>query len=81
VVDLAVGEQGMYVLEKIHVPPSNRNSVTFAVVDSAAEQDSKSRPSFIFTKPLTDNCCRTAQAIFGVGGWGYGLQYLIGVSQ
>ena len=55
VVDLALGEQGIDVLERIRRSPSNQNSVTFAVVDSDGVADAKFQPNFIIAKPLTED--------------------------
>lgn len=55
VVDLALGEQVIHVLERIRFSPSNRNSVTFAIVDSGSGADLKIQPNFVIPKPLTEN--------------------------
>jgi hypothetical protein len=54
VVDLALGDQVKHVLERIRLSPSNGNSVTFAVVDSAPGADWKIQPNFVIPKPLDE---------------------------
>lgn len=51
IVDPALGDQ-VDVLERIRLSPSNGNSVTFAVVDSATVAELKIQPNFIIPKPL-----------------------------
>lgn len=53
IVDRALGDQ-VDVLERIRLSPSNRNSVTFAVVDSAMVAESKIQPNFVIPKPLDE---------------------------
>lgn len=54
VVDLALGEEVVRVLERIRFSPSNQNSVTFALVDSEARPDYRVHSNFVMEKPLSD---------------------------
>jgi hypothetical protein len=54
VVDLGLTKQIAHVLERIRHSPANQNSVTFALVDSRAPEQSQVQPNFIMHKPLTD---------------------------
>lgn len=53
IVDRALGDR-VDVLERIRISPSNGNSVTFAVVDSATERDLEIQPNFVIPKPLDE---------------------------
>ena len=54
VVDLGLTKQVANVLERIRLSPANQNSVTFALVESRAPEESSVKPNFIMRKPLTD---------------------------
>jgi PilZ domain len=54
VVDLGLTKQIANVLERIRLSPANQNSVTFALVESRAPEESQVQPNFIMHKPLTD---------------------------
>ena len=54
VVDLGLTKQIANVLERIRLSPANQNSVTFALVESRAPEESPVQPNFIMHKPLTD---------------------------
>jgi hypothetical protein len=54
VVDLGLTKQVAPVLERIRLSPANQNSVTFALVESRAPEESPVKPNFIMHKPLTD---------------------------
>jgi PilZ domain len=67
VVDLALGEQVIHVVERIRLSPSNQNSVTFALVDSALHGQSRVQTNFLMQKPLTDSLIRrTLKAALGL---------------
>lgn len=67
ILDVASDESLLNVLEVIRCSPSNQNSVTFAIVDSAHRPPSKMQSNFVMQKPLTDNLIRsTLKAAMGL---------------
>lgn len=54
VLDLALGEQVIRVLERIRLSSSNSNSMIVAIVDSYPGMELKTAPNFIIAKPLTE---------------------------
>jgi PilZ domain len=59
VLDLALGEEVAYVFERVRLSPSNQNSVTFALVDSGVNAESRVQSNFTMQKPLTDSLVGT----------------------
>lgn len=55
VVDLALGERVTDVLARVRLSPSNRNSVTFALLGAGEEPGSQLDTNFVLHKPLTEN--------------------------
>jgi PilZ domain len=55
VVDLLLGEQSGRVLNEVHLSPSNRTAVTFAISSSDPKTTSalRQRSSFVFERPLS----------------------------
>ena len=53
IVDRPVGDQ-VDLFDRIRLSASNGNSVTFAVVDSAARAELKTQPNFLIPKPLDE---------------------------
>ena len=55
VVDLQLGEQSGRVLNEVHLSPSNRTAVTFAISSSDPTTTSalRQRSSFVFERPLS----------------------------
>jgi hypothetical protein len=55
VVDLALGRHMAHILERVRLSPSNRNSVTFALVSAAEESYLQIQPNFVIRKPLAEH--------------------------
>jgi PilZ domain len=53
VVDVAFDQRACQLLDFIRQCPSNRNAVTFAIIESGVRSDSSMRPNFLLQKPLT----------------------------
>ncbi len=67
VIDLALGENVVRVLERVRLSPCNHNSVTFAVVDSGLRPKARIQPNFVIQRPLTDSMVRsTLKAALGL---------------
>jgi PilZ domain-containing protein len=54
VVDLALGEHVVHLLERVRFSPSNQNSVTFVMGDPAKYAGPRVQPNFIMPKPLSN---------------------------
>jgi hypothetical protein len=54
IVDLGLGEQSGLILDELHLSPSNRTAVTFAISGSDAEGTAfRKRSEFVFERPLS----------------------------
>ncbi len=54
IVDLQLGEQSGSILDEVHLSPSNRTAVTFAISGSDAEDTAfRKRSEFVFARPLS----------------------------
>jgi len=68
IVDLQLGEQSGLILDEVHLSPSNRTAVTFAISGSDAEGTAfRKRSEFVFERPLS------AQSIRNTLKLAYGL--------
>ena len=60
IVDLQLGEPAGLILDEVHLSPSNRTAVTFAISGSAAEgTDLRKRSEFVFERPLSAKSIRS----------------------
>jgi CheY-like chemotaxis protein len=60
IVDLQLGEQAGLILDEVHLSPSNRTAVTFAISSSAAESTAfRKRSEFVFERPLSPQSIRS----------------------
>jgi hypothetical protein len=61
IVDLQLGEQCRSILDEIHVSPSNRTAVTFAIGGDNVENTAsfRSKTSFIFERPVSAQSIRS----------------------
>src|ERR1017187_5301658 len=60
IVDLQLGEQAGPILDEVHLSPSNRTAVTFAISSSAAESTAfQKRSEFVFERPLSPQSIRS----------------------
>jgi hypothetical protein len=60
IVDLQLGEQCGLVLDEVHLSPSNRTAVTFAIIGSDAEgAASRKKSEFVFERPLSTQSIRS----------------------
>jgi len=55
IVDMGLGEYAGFVLESVRLSPSNRNSITFAVVNADEQQDLQVLPNFVVRKPISES--------------------------
>jgi len=61
IVDLQLGEQSGLILDEVHLSPSNRTAVTFAISGSDAEGAAfRKRSGFVFERPLSTQSIRNA---------------------
>ena len=61
IVDLQLGEQSGRILDEVHLSPSNRTAVTFAISGSDAEGAAfRKRSGFVFERPLSTQSIRNA---------------------
>jgi CheY-like chemotaxis protein len=61
IVDLQLGEQSGLILDEVHLSPSNRTAVTFAISGSDAEGTAfRKRSEFVFERPLSTQSIRSA---------------------
>jgi hypothetical protein len=61
IVDLQLGEQSGLILDEVHLSPSNRTAVTFAISGSDAEGAAfRKRSEFVFERPLSTQSIRNA---------------------
>jgi CheY-like chemotaxis protein len=59
IVDLQLGEQSGLILDEVHLSPSNRTAVTFAISGSDAEGTAfRKRSEFVFERPLSTQSIR-----------------------
>ena len=59
IVDLQLGEQCGLILDEVHLSPSNRTAVTFAISGSDAEDTAiRKRSEFVFARPLSTESIR-----------------------
>jgi hypothetical protein len=61
IVDLQLREQAEAILDEVHLSPSNRTAVTFAICgsDAAATAAFRKKASFVFERPLSAEAIRT----------------------
>jgi len=60
IVDLQLGEQAGLILDEVHLSPSNRTAVTFAISGSDAEGTAlRKRSEFVFERPLSPQSIRS----------------------
>ena len=61
IVDLQLREQAGPVLDEVHLSPSNRTAVTFAISssDAVATAAFRKKASFVFERPLSEEAIRT----------------------
>jgi CheY-like chemotaxis protein len=60
IVDLQLGEQAGLILDEVHLSPSNRTAVTFAISGSATEGTAfRKRSEFVFERPLSPQSIRS----------------------
>jgi CheY-like chemotaxis protein len=60
IVDLQLGEQSGLILDEVHLSPSNRTAVTFAISSSAAESTAfRKQSEFVFERPLSPQSIRS----------------------
>ena len=60
IVDLQLGEQSGLILDEVHLSPSNRTAVTFAISGSDAEGTAfRKRSEFVFERPLSTQSIRS----------------------
>jgi ActR/RegA family two-component response regulator len=69
IVDLQLGEQSGLILDEVHLSPSNRTAVTFAIGGSDAEATAafRKRAGFFFERPLSTQSIRnTLKPAYGL---------------
>jgi hypothetical protein len=68
IVDLQLGEQWESILDEVHLSPSNRTAVTFAVSDSNSEcAAGRKKAEFVFERPLSTQSIRnTLKPAYGL---------------
>ena len=68
IVDLQLGEQAGLILDEVHLSPSNRTAVTFAISGSDAEDAAfRKRSQFVFERPLSrESICNTLKPAYGL---------------
>ena len=68
IVDLQLGEQSGLILDEVHLSPSNRTAVTFAISGNDAEGAAfRKRSEFIFERPLSAKSIRsTLKPLYGL---------------
>jgi CheY-like chemotaxis protein len=68
IVDLKLGEQSGLILDEVHLSPSNRTAVTFAISGSDAEGKAfRKRSEFLFERPLsTQSIHNTLKPAYGL---------------
>ena len=68
IVDLKLGEQSGLILDEVHLSPSNRTAVTFAISGSGAEGKAfRKRAEFLFERPLsTQSIYNTLKPAYGL---------------
>lgn len=68
IVDLQLGEQSGLVLDEVHLSPSNRTAVTFAISGNDAEGAAfRKRSEFVFERPLSPKSIRsTLKPVYGL---------------
>ena len=68
IVDLQLGEQSGLILDEVHLSPSNRTAVTFAISGSDAEGTAfRKRSEFVFERPLSTQSVRnTLKPAYGL---------------
>jgi CheY-like chemotaxis protein len=68
IVDLQLGEQAGLILNEVHLSPSNRTAVTFAISGSDAERTAfRKRSEFVFERPLSAESIRnTLKPAYGL---------------
>jgi CheY-like chemotaxis protein len=68
IVDLQLGEQSGLILDEVHLSPSNRTAVTFAISGSDAEGTAfRKRSEFVFERPLSSQSIRnTLKPAYGL---------------
>ncbi len=68
IVDLQLGEQSGLILDEVHLSPSNRTAVTFAISGNDAEGAAfRKRSEFIFERPLSAKSIRsTLKPVYGL---------------
>lgn len=68
IVDLQLGEQSGLILDEVHLSPSNRTAVTFAIGGSDAEGTAfQKRSEFVFERPLSTQSIRdTLRPAYGL---------------
>ena len=68
IVDLQLGEQSGLILDEVHLSPSNRTAVTFAISGNDAEGTAfRKRSEFVFERPLSTQSIRsTLKPAFGL---------------
>ncbi|MGD0212691.1 MAG: PilZ domain-containing protein [Terriglobales bacterium] len=68
IVDLLLGEQSGMILDEVHLSPSNRTAVTFAISGSGVEGTAfRKRSEFVFERPLSDLSIRnTLKPAYGL---------------
>jgi CheY-like chemotaxis protein len=60
IVDLQLGEQSGLILDEVHLSPSNRTAVTFAISSGDAEGTAfRKRSEFVFERPLSTQSIRS----------------------
>src|SRR5690348_15282019 len=55
IVDMGLEVDAAFVLDCVRLSPSNRNSVTFALVNADQEQDLQVLPNFVVRKPVSES--------------------------
>ena len=68
IVDLQLGEQSGLIWDEVHLSPSNRTAVTFAISGGDAEGTAfRKRSEFVFERPLsTQSIRRTLKPAYGL---------------
>jgi hypothetical protein len=68
IVDLQLGEQSGLILDEVHLSPSNRTAVTFAISSGDAEGTTfRERSEFVFERPLSTQSIRnTLKPAYGL---------------
>jgi hypothetical protein len=68
IVDLLLGEQSGRILDEVHLSPSNRTAVTFAISGCDVEGAAfRKRSEFVFERPLSDQSIRnTLKPAYGL---------------